>query len=324
MNKSKIRDYLSGTDQGLFDQIENHELLGASNHIQVIGNMIENIALTNLNNEEKKKRITEVTAYYIKTRGEASHAIRNALKIMTNKLSSLDEMSPDFSDIIIREKNKYFSDVDENLRKILSYSVHLAENCQTILIYDYSSTVEKFIIQLSEDGRERMLIIPESRIINGGYPYVKTLHKVSGIKLKFIPDCSLFYCMKHVDMCFMGAETLYPDGTGFNTTGSDIVALICQYYHTPLYFITPMIKLYSQQLFGLKKKTVCQDLKDKLAKEWSGDIDIDNIDFETPELIGVPPEWISGFVTEYGVIPATQMLAVALQYIEEKMGETDE
>ena len=32
-------------------------------------------------------------------------------------------------------------------------------------------------------------------------------------------------------LVFMGAETLYADGTGFNTTGSDIVGLICNYYH---------------------------------------------------------------------------------------------
>ncbi|WP_312259335.1 hypothetical protein, partial [Megamonas funiformis] len=175
--------------------------------------------------------------------------------------------------------------------------------------------VEKFLINLSKDNISRKLFIPESRIIDGGYPFIKKLYSIKNYDIHFIPDCSLFHFMKNVDACFMGAETLYADGTGFNTTGSDIVGLICNYYHIPLYFLTPMIKLDTRSIEGFHKELVIDDLYIKLTKNWDLDINKNNIQFKTPELVPVNPNFIYAYITEYGIIPANQMYNIALNYI---------
>lgn len=314
-NKEEIRSLLSSNDQIIFDQIENHTLLGASNHIQAIGNMIENIANSNNSPDKIVHNIKSVCNYYIQTRGQASQAISNAILIMISNIDNIDLNSPNFAVDIINNKNNYFYNSSKNLNKILSYAIDESKNFKFILAYDYSSTVEKFLVNLAKDNLPRNLIIPESRIIDGGYPFIKKISSIKNYQINFIPDCSLFYFMKNVDACFMGAETLYPDGTGFNTTGSDIVGLICDYYHIPLYFLTPMIKLNTHSIRGLHKQLVIDDLHDKMTNHWDSKINKNNIDFKTPELVPVNPKFIHAYITEYGIIPANQMYNIALTYI---------
>ena len=313
--KENIRSLLTPSDQIIFDQIENHTLLGASNHIKAIGDMIENIA--NSNNPPNKivQNIKLICNYYIQTRGQASQAISNAILIMISNINNINLDSPNFALDIINNKNKYFYNSLNNLEKILFYATNESKKFKSILAYDYSSTVEKFLINLSKDNITRNLIIPESRIINGGYPFIKKISSIKNYDINFIPDCSLFYFMKNVDACFMGAETFYPDGTGFNTTGSDIVGLICNHYHIPLYFLTPMIKLNTYSIQGLHKKLVIDNLYDKMTKTWDLNINKNNINFETPELVPVKPNFIYAYITEYGIIPANQMYNISLNYI---------
>lgn len=313
--KETIRSLLTPSDQIIFDQIENHTLLGASNHIKAIGDMIENIAISNDSADNIVHNIKLICNYYIQTRGKASQAISNAILIMISNIDKINLNSPNFRNEIISNKNNYFYNSAQNLDKILTYAVNESKNFKSILVYDYSSTVDKFLIKLSQDNVVRKLIIPESRIIDGGYPFIKKLFSIKNYNIHFIPDCSLFYFMKTIDACFMGAETIYADGTGFNTTGSDIVGLICNHYHIPLYFLTPMIKLDTRSIQGLHKKLVIDDLSNKLTKTWASNINKNNINFKTPELVPVIPNFIYAYITEYGIIPANQMYNIALNYI---------
>ena len=86
------------------------------------------------------------------------------------------------------------------------------------------------------------IYICESRALDGGRPFVKNA-LASGHHVHFIPDTTMLSAMKKCQAVFIGAETIYPDGTVFNTIGSDIVAMLCGTIHKPLYVLTPLIKL---------------------------------------------------------------------------------
>lgn len=303
-----------------FDDIVDQKVLGASKHISMIGEMIENITMDGLKNKEQKivviDRIKTVCDYFIQTRGEASQAVSNAIYLMTRGIEALrgtEVMNAEVAKEIIKTKESYAVNSTTAIKKVVGYAVNLATKYNNIFIYDFSSTVDKFLKHLSDDGKKRTVYIAESRIINGGYPFVHTCLD-AGYDIKFVPDASMMYAIRKCDACFMGAETFYPDGTGFNTTGSDIVGLICNTLNIPLYFLTPMIKLDTRPVFGKEKNTVYNDLRIKLSKDWDESIDIEKIDFVTPELIGVPPEHIMAFVTEFGVVPSIQMYALSMEF----------
>lgn len=313
-----IRELLVEEDKIIYDQIEKHILLGANNHIIAIGNMIENIMLKkNIDNFEKKEQVKKVCQYYISTRGQASQAITNAIYKMINNIDTVDITSEVFTTEIIKNKNMYFNENKKNLDKILEYAVNISKKFDSILVYDYSSTVEKFLIKLSEDRKERILYIPESRVINGGKPFLSSAVNTKKYNIHFIPDCAIAYYMKNIDACYMGAETMYTDGSCFNTLGSDIVGILCDYYKVPLYFLTPMIKLDSRAVYGIEKKLVMDDLKDKFSEILEKKYMEKGINFIVPELVKVESKYIAAIITEKGVIPANQMFHIANEYYNE-------
>lgn len=110
----------------------------------------------------------------------------------------------------------------------------------------------------------------------------------------------------------MGAETFYPDGTGFNTIGSDIMGHLCKKFDKKLYFLTPMNKLDERRNVGIRKETVSIDYKDKYK---NSDILDDSIYTIIPELIGVEPENIFAYITEFGVIPSNNMYLISREYM---------
>ncbi|MEF9961192.1 MAG: hypothetical protein RR863_04515 [Erysipelotrichaceae bacterium] len=306
-----------------FDNIVNQKVLGASTHIKLIGNMIEQICLEAIKSTSSVNclcdKIKTVVDYFIQTRGEASQAIVNALLQMTQGLncySDTDEVK-EVAHKIIATKMQYDKKAKADINKVVEYACEIANQFDHILVYDYSSTVEAMIRNLKPG---KTIYIAESRIINGGFPFVKASYEAHH-KIKFFSDASLMYYLKECDVAFMGVETFFPDGTGFNTTGSDIVGLICDYYKIPLYMITPMVKLDVRPLYGKRKDLVIVDLYNKLAPIANPEKLAIDIDYKTPELIGVNPAHIHAFISEYGVIPSNQMYEISRRYAKILRGE---
>lgn len=319
-----VRSLLPNDVQPLFDDIVEQRVLGASNHISMIGQMIESIALAGKKNNSKVKEIIDhiqiVTDYFIRTRGEASQAISNAILLMTNQIEKV--LGYDLQaavDEIITTKNSYLAYSNSATEKVIEYASKVVEPMKNILVYDYSSTVDKLLKKISGNGHQYTIYIPESRVIDGGLPFVKSCQEAQH-QIKFFPDAALMYYLKECDVALMGAETFFPDGTGFNTTGSDLVGLVCDYYKVPLYFLTPLIKLDIRAIYGHRKDLVIVDMEKKLTKNWNDKNLAEHINFETPELLGVKPDHIAGFITEKGVIPAGQMFHVSVEYYKELGG----
>lgn len=307
-----------------FDGIVNQTILGASTHIRLIGNMIEEIVKDSIQTKDSTKsmicRIQDVTQFFIHTRGEASQAITNAIYQMTQGLSTYqdDDCMEVVAKKIIKVKCNYEKLSKHAIEQAVSYAIEIGNEMHSILLYDYSSSVEACIVGLQSP---KNLYIAESRAINGGYPFVEACSK-AGHSIHFIPDASLMYYIKECDGVFMGAETIYPDGTGFNTIGSDIVGLLCDYFKIPLYFITPLVKLDARPVYGKNRELVINDLDHKLACIANPSGLCKGIKYTTPELIGVKANFITAYITEQGVIPSTQMYSIGMTYIQSLRGET--
>ena len=318
MNREAVRMLLASQDQDDFDKINDQKILGASQHIAMIGRMIENIALDyNDSVDTLLHRVKSVGDFFIETRGEASQAVSNAISIMLRGLDALSSNTDvkQVAERIIEAKDDYKVYSEKALSMCVEYGFALLKNKKKIFIYDYSSTVDKVLAKLADSEMKHHVYIAESRIIDGGKPFLKTCLD-SGHLITFFPDSAMMYFLKQADVALMGAETFYPDGTGFNTTGSDIVGLVCKTHHIPLYFITPLIKLDARPLAGKEKNLVFNDTKVKLSKNLMDVVDVDKIQFVVPELLGVPADQITGFITEQGVIPSVSMFDVSIKYLD--------
>ncbi len=321
---NKARQALPEKSRGLFDDIVTQRVLGASKHIHMIGEMIEAIALEGKKNRSSVDAIIAniaiVTQYFIDTRGEASQAISNAIRMMIKGINDVRDLeTPEAVNNIIENKNSYLQGAKEAIEQVVEYGVNVAKTFDRIMVFDYSSTVERFLERLGEEDGGLTVVIPESRSIDGGYPFVKACLN-AGHNIKFIPDAAIMYFLKRCDAAFIGAETFYPNGTVFNTTGSDIVGLVCKEFHIPLYVLTPLIKVDIRSMFGYEKALVENDLTNRLASTWSKE-EKEITDFTCPELLAVEPEYITAIISEKGIIPASQLFTVSTKFYHELKGE---
>lgn len=327
--QEKVRNMLSNDSRELFDDIVEQRVLGAGKHIMMIKQILEDYANCSLLCGDSSAKIVEgidlIADYFIQTRGVASNAINNAIMLMTKNMKDISYNEPQKTvEHILSSTSQYQKNALEAVDSLTHYAVELSKKFKTIMVFDYSSTVEKFLIRLKKEyDMQREVIIPESRIINGGAPYLKSCIE-NHYRVRFIPDASIMFYLKECDACYMGAETFLADGTGYNTTGSDIVALVCDYYKIPLYFLTPLIKLDIRSIYGYEKPHVMQDLSQKFYSELHLDSSFESVDCSTPELLGVDSKFITSYITEKGIIPANQMYEVSLRYYKYLKGDSDE
>lgn len=318
MDSADIRKLLPKSVQEPFDGIVGQRILGASAHIALIGDMIEAIARqgTQLDRPagETVADIKRVAQFFVETRGKASRAVRNAILLMIHGIDECSGLSArEAEKRIVSAKDDYAQGAARATELCVSYAVELASDMERIFVFDYSSTVDRFLARLTQEGRRRVIVIPESRVIDGGRPFVKTCVE-AGHRVRFVPDAAMLDALRGCDAAFMGAETFFPDGTGFNTLGSDVVGVLCEHLGVPLYFITPLVKLDTRPVYGKSKQVVYDDLTEKLSSSWEDDVDVDDIDFVVPELVGVPAHQIKAFITERGVIPSGQMFGPSMDY----------
>lgn len=315
MKSHSFFDYLNDDNQELVRQIANHEILGANQQLDIIANMFISLVELNKTMEVNSilKEISSLKEYFIKTRGSASRGIVNGINEM---LSGLDKTISDRNELLVSMQDSIHSYKEKNQQKIvriLTYSANEYSEFSRFLLYDYSSTVDKVMINILQKNPQKTIeiYISESSAIGGGAPFL-SLNQYENAKVYFFPDSALHYFIQKSDCCLMGAETFYHDGTGFNTVGSEIVGYLCHQLNVPLYFLTPMNKLDSRRIEGINKEIVFFEYSTKYKGEMQLDRSIDTV---IPELVGVKPENIYAFITEYGVIPSQQMFSVSTDYL---------
>lgn len=321
MENYTFYEYLDNRNKELVDKINNHEILGASQHLDILSDMFINIVEINKEKpvNELVKQIENMKIFYLNTRGSSSRAIVNGLdKFLLNVDQSIGDTDT-LLEILQTNQINFTQENEENIKKILEYSGNELRDFANILLYDYSSTVEKAVKRTLENNPsfEYNIFIAESSAIDGGSPFLP-LNDYENAQLYFFPDVTLAHYIALSDCCLMGAETFYADGTGFNTIGSDIVSLLCDNYQVPLYFITPMNKLDSRRTKGVKKEAVTTDYKEKYKFSEKLEDDVVTV---IPELIGIPSKYIYAFITENGVIPSNQMFSYSVKYTEDLKGD---
>lgn len=315
----KVRELLPQEVRGLFDDITMGRVLGAGSHIRMIGTMMEAVAGMELTDSGKMDRCLAVGEFFKETRGKSSYAVISAVNLMTKGFGPCGQGEGEAC--IKASISRYFEKSDRDTKQIMKYFRRLVHNrgMRTIMAYDYSSTVEKCITGL---GEPLVVYVPESRAIDGGRPFAKAFAE-AGHQVCFIPDAAMLTVLGQVDGVFIGAETFYPDGSAFNTVGSDILAELCRYRNVPFYVLTPLLKVDMRPCQGIFKEIIAADLGDLLAGTWEKEIR-EAVDFYSIELVQIPAETIDSFVTEEGIIPAVSLFQIAREFHQKiNSGGTD-
>lgn len=314
-----LRERLSPEGKELFDDVNLQRVLGASTHIRLIGDLFLNIAETETFGEDMLHLVQGIAEHFSATRGESSQAISNAIKQMTSGLT--DCTADNAAESIRRGVQEYRESSAEDINKIKEYLWTVLEDKKNIFLFDYSSTVAAAAQMGKEHGVEFQCYIPESRVLDGGRPYVLPFLK-NGHKVHVIPDSAIYHYLRKCDVALIGSETFYPDGTCFNTIGSEMTAFLCREFHIPFYVPTPLLKVDIRALKGHRKRPIIDDHTQRIGGTWKPE-ERENVDFICPELVAIDPGDITAYITEEGILPPWAMYSVSMSYYKRLMEKTE-
>lgn len=318
-DEEEIRAKLTSEGQQAFDDIYYGRLLGASNNIKSIALILASTT----DYFEREKQTTEalinqiklISSYYKAKRGESSYAILVAIEALTKEVNCDTKTISEVRDRLRDNYTSYLEDATLRMNRVKEYLRNIVKELDSVLLFDYSGTVNLLMEVAKEENKVLDVYVPESRILDGGQRFLKNGIQL-GHRMHYVPDASLSFFIKRCDASFIGAETVYADGTVLNTLGSDEVGILSTYYKKPLYVPLTLSKLNPKGLEGIQKKENIEDgsgyfglhLDEEVRKEISIDV---------PGLVKVNPSDITAFITEYGVIPPSGMYSLALEYLKE-------
>ncbi len=314
-----IKSYLSKDTIALFEDMYYGRSLGAASNIEHIGKIFIDMAQTaksrSIDGTEFVRQVVDVGDYYIEKRGDSAYVIVTAINIILKDIRDKSQAPLESTTkALIESVERYKATALEWKEQIKEYSYNIIKDMESILIYDYSSNVNAVMEVATERGKTLTVYIPESRALDGGKPFVINAKKL-GHNIHFFPDSAMVPFVKRCDAAFIGAETFFPDGCCANTVGSELVATLCNIYGKPLYVPTALIKVNIRGMYGFSKQELWHDMRKKMSENWDSEL-ADGVNFNTPDLAIVPPQDITGYITEQGVIPPAAMFGVSLKYVE--------
>lgn len=202
---------------------------------------------------------------------------------------------------IIEKINLFLSRIEDVNQEIVKNGVSLIKNNSVILTHCHSSAVEKIITEASKKGKNPTVFVTETRPLDQGKITAKNLAN-AGVKVIMITD-SLApnilingYSEKNhdlkINLVLLGADAISKNGeVAFNKTGSFSVAQAASSNKIPTYIVSSLLKVTPEKVkIEVRKDKEIFKLNNK------------NFDAYNPAFDEIPSKFISGYLTEFGLI----------------------
>jgi eIF-2B alpha/beta/delta-like uncharacterized protein len=199
---------------------------------------------------------------------------------------------PQLREEIISVSEEFITGSEDALRNIERHVSDLVETGYTIMTHSYSSTVIGSLINARINGKDLLVIVPESRPALEGRRTAKILSE-RGIRTKIIADMASFGQLKDVDMVLVGCDTICKAGI-VNKIGTLGLAITAKNYERPFYVAGERSK-FLPSIYQKAPKIEMKDPQEILDDP--GSIEIDNVYFDI-----TPYEYITGIVTHEGMM----------------------
>ena len=315
-NEVHIKKKLEENCKADLDKIISGEYLGLSRNVRQINSLFSRICKIYENDKYKLLEIIEmVSEYLIFTRGKNTPSIKNALDLIFVDSTSYKDLSgSEISGIIISRTDQLNEESIRNAEIIANYGAKLLSKSKLIMAFDYSSSVMNVLSKLVDYNNYATIIVPESRILNGGCPIAEEAIKM-GHKVEFIFDMAFCLKLKEIDAILIGAESFDINGDCWNTIGSYPISLVAFKHEVPVYVPTEFIKFNYNSLTKKKKKIISDNFREvfNLPSEVS---DSKNISFICEELEKIPAKYLKSYITPLGNLSPKQMEIETRKYFK--------
>lgn len=198
-------------------------------------------------------------------------------------------------------------------RAIAQHAMAKIENGDVILTFGNSQTISVLLTTAKQNGINFYVWVVDSRPLWEGKQMLQILREAD-IPCGYIQLNALTYVMQQVTKVFLGASALMSNGSIYGRIGSAGVALLAKDKHIPVLICCESYKISNKvQLESITQNEVGNPDAlvhgDNALQQWK---ELPNLKLLNLRYDVTPPEFVSGIVTEVGIIPPTS-IAVLLR-----------
>jgi translation initiation factor 2B subunit (eIF-2B alpha/beta/delta family) len=232
--------------------------------------------------------------------------IQNLLTAWKSSLARLDRLSlPVLRSVAADKARDGIRQSKQAMVKVVENSVEYIGSDKTIITHSLSSTVLAVFEKLKD--RNTRVIVTESRPLNEGNILARKLSEW-GISTQLITDAQLGLFVAKADLALLGADSLLPDGSLVNKSGSYLLALAAHDCGVPLYVCCESFKRRKE---GIGQLELEEMEARELGTPYLPGVRVRNIYFDI-----TPARLIDRWIDETGV-HATGILSEGTHRIEQ-------
>ena len=200
-------------------------------------------------------------------------------------------------EIIIRNSKEFIKDSEEAVRNIALIGAKRIEDGDTVMTHCNSSVAIGVLAEAQRQGKDFRVYATESRPWRQGILTVNDLAK-AGVDTTLIIDSAVRLVMKKVDKVFVGADTITSQGALVNKIGTSQIALAAKESRAQFYVCSETYKFSPLTVTGDLVKIEEREISEVVRP---GEIP-DCVKVYNPVFDVTPPQYISGIITELGLI----------------------
>lgn len=240
-------------------------------------------------------------------------AERDKAKDIKEKISNFQKFCQEALDLISKNERLITAGGIDLLKKIYR------KKKKPILVFTHcnSSSVARILISAYKAGAPLKVYNSETRPLYQGRVMAKALSR-AGIKTTMmIDDAAPFVISKNdpdkinIDMIIIGADVVGLDGSALNKIGSYSLALTAKKAGIPFYSAASLLKT-RKDIDSYKDIKIEKRNPKEVWLHFHKNVEVLNYAFDT-----VPPEYITGLITEFGIIKPKDVKKTAVKNYKE-------
>lgn len=215
---------------------------------------------------------------------------------------------------VVERGNGILKRMDEDKKRLAEYGAQLIPQGALVITHCHSSTVTGILMKAQKIGRDMRVVALETRPRYQGRITASELAE-AGVDVTLVVDGAMNMHMKKADIVLVGADSISSRGDLINKVGTSTLAHIARMHDVSFYSAAELLKYSSRTIYGELEKIEERD-HDEVWNRRPRNVKIGNPAFDVTS-----GKYVSGYVTESGVLPPQSFFAIATQKLGIRMYE---
>ena len=211
----------------------------------------------------------------------------NKIGYLFNELDKVSELK-EYRSKVSEVGTEIINSSRTNKKLIARHLKGLASEAKSVFTYSYSGTV----VDVIRENQYKNIVVTESRPMMEGKRLAKELGE-DGFNVLLVVDGAAGMYVTAADICLIGADSVQFDGSAVNKVGSKLLGYAARDQYIPFYVLCDTSKFNVLNYLGASI-----ELEAKTPDEVSEPLK--NVTIKNPYFEIVPPELITGVITEEG------------------------